>query len=113
MPEIRRIIEHDVCEHFKVPIEKVWSKCRKREYVFARHTIMTLLVHYTTYPCGQIADFFNRDNHTTVLHAKKSIMGFLELRFDTPEKRRLNRFLYQYGYKETKVQQAFVIDANY
>lgn len=117
MPEIRRTIEHDVCEHFDVPIEKIWSKSRKREYVFARHTIMTLMVHYTTYSCSQIVGFYNRADHATVLHARDTIMDFLDPRIDTPEKYILNKFFYQHGYKavEKQVQKerAFVIDAHY
>lgn len=113
MPEIRTIIEQDVCKYFEVSIEKIWSKSRKREYVFARHIIMTLLVHYTTYSYVQIVDFYNREDHTTGIHAKNTIMSFLDPRFDTPERCILNSFFDQHGYKAAEKHKELVIDAHY
>jgi chromosomal replication initiation ATPase DnaA len=54
MREIREIIEHDACEYFEVPIEKVYGLSRKGEYTTPRHVIMYLLCHYTTYSLKEI-----------------------------------------------------------
>lgn len=111
--EIRMMIESDVCHYFDVPAEMISNKSQQGKYAEARHIIMYLLVHYTSYSLKDIGSFYGRNHHTTVRAAKEKIKGFLDPRFSTADAIRINKFLYRFGYKEKEVQREPTIDHYY
>lgn len=61
-----------IAGQFKVSIEEMQSKIRKKEIAFPRQVSMYLARRYTEQPLADIGRAFNRD-HSTVLHSIKVI----------------------------------------
>jgi chromosomal replication initiator protein len=57
-----------VCNHFELPVDRIFDSNRKREYVYGRHVICYFLLRYTKMNKSRIGEFINRD-HTTVINA--------------------------------------------
>lgn len=86
---INRVIEM-VCEHFSVSIERLRSKNRSRNICYPRHVAMYLIYQHCMKSCQNVGNWFNRD-HTTVLHAIKSIKNLIET--DPTIRREIDMFL--------------------
>jgi chromosomal replication initiator protein len=71
-PPIERIQE-TVAEHFKVSVEALRGKSRKKEIVFARMIAMTLMCELTDHSLKAIGSFFGGRDHSTVIHARDTI----------------------------------------
>lgn len=71
------IIINTSCEYFKLPLERLQVKCRKREVVFPRHVIMFFLTEYTDLTFKQIAGIFHQD-HTSAIHGKSTVIDLME-----------------------------------
>lgn len=61
------------CKHFGIEAKLVHSKSRKREVVQARHIAMFLAKEYTEYSTPKIGKFIGNRNHSTVIHACKTV----------------------------------------
>ncbi len=61
-----------------ISLEDIKSKSRKREFADPRQICMYVLRRYTTMTTEYIGNYYNRD-HTTVVHATKTITGYLEV----------------------------------
>ncbi len=66
-----------VCEFYKVDIEDLFSKNRKKEVSFARHVCMYILKDRNGLSLSRIARLFNRD-HTSVLYGVNKIMAEIQ-----------------------------------
>lgn len=72
-----------VAELFEVPVSDIFSKCRKKEMITARHTAIHRL--YNMQGCSphkkagivRIGDWFGMD-HTSVIHAKKNVQNWID-----------------------------------
>lgn len=70
------IIIKTACEYFRLELDDIKGKCRKRELVFPRQVIMYFLTEYTDQTYLVIGKLFNRD-HTTVIHSKDAIKDLM------------------------------------
>ena len=70
-------IKQVVCTYYKVDIEQLLTTTRLRLVVKARQVVMYLLCVNSKIPKVNIAKRFNKD-HSTVIHSKKTIEGYLE-----------------------------------
>jgi chromosomal replication initiation ATPase DnaA len=68
-----------VCNYCEVTVELVASETRKREVVFARHLFFFLATHITSHTLGEIGDHIGGRDHTTVIHGRNKIAGFLHI----------------------------------
>ena len=66
-------IRNIVCDHFKIPVESVLSKSRKKEVVQARHIAMYFAKMLTNDSLSSIGDVIGKRDHATVLHACKTV----------------------------------------
>lgn len=66
-----------VCEFYKVDIEDLFSKNRKKDVSFARHVCMYILKDRNGLSLSRIARMFNRD-HTSVLYGVNKIMAEIQ-----------------------------------
>ena len=62
-----------VSKHFKIDTKLIHSRSRKREIVQARHIAMFLAKKFTDYSTPKIGKFIGDRNHSTVLHACKTV----------------------------------------
>ena len=62
-----------VSKHFKIDTKQIHSRSRKRETVQARHIAMYLAKKFTDYSTPKIGKFIGDRNHSTVLHACKTV----------------------------------------
>jgi len=62
-----------VTDYFKIEPKQIHSRSRKREVVQARHFAMFLAKKYTEYSTPKIGKFIGNRNHSTVLHACKTV----------------------------------------
>ncbi len=67
-----------VCEYFKISIELIGSKTRKREVVQARHVVMHFAKKYTKHSLAQIGEKCGGRDHATVLHALRTVDNIQE-----------------------------------
>lgn len=82
------LIKEIVCDYRKTTFDKINIVCRKREVVLVRHEIMYFLGIYTNLTLEGIGNVFDQTfDHTTVIHAKKTIE---DLRFSDKEFRSSN-----------------------
>jgi chromosomal replication initiator protein len=72
--EIKKI----VCEFFELTPDKLLSNTRKREIVLSRQIAMYLSKNHTKYSSAQIGDQIGGKDHTTVLHAWKTVKNLIE-----------------------------------
>jgi chromosomal replication initiator protein len=62
-----------ITDKYSLTIEELKSNSRKKDVVLARHIAMYMLRFHAKKTYIDIANFFNRKDHTTVLHAFKKI----------------------------------------
>jgi len=72
--EIQRV----VCHYFEIPDDLLRGKSRKKEIAFARQVAMYLCKEMTHYSLKSIGLHFGGRDHTTVIHAVRSIGALLE-----------------------------------
>ena len=68
-----RSIQTKVCEHFRIRMDDMLSERRDRKFAFPRQIAMYLSRQLTQASLKNIADEFNRKDHTTVIHAVQKI----------------------------------------
>ena len=71
-------IQKTVCEYFKVKIEDIQSKTRKRDVVQARQLAMYFAKQYTKASLASIGTQIGKRDHATVLHACKTVKNLQE-----------------------------------
>lgn len=71
-PPVERI-QDAVASHFKISVEALRGKSRKKEIVFARMIAMTLMCELTDHSLKAIGSFFGGRDHSTVIHARDTI----------------------------------------
>ena len=73
--EIQRV----VCEYYSLAPDTFVSKTRKREIVQARQIAMYLCKQYTTHSLVVIGTQIGKKDHTTVIHACKTIKDLMDI----------------------------------
>ena len=68
-----RSIQERVCEHFRIRIDELLGSRRDARFALPRQIAMFLARDMTTLSLKQIADEFNKKDHTTVIHAIRKI----------------------------------------
>jgi len=71
-------IQNLVAEHFKVPVEKLSGKTRKRSIVIARQLSMYLAKNMTNQSLKSIGDNFGGRDHSTVIYSCKTVQDLLD-----------------------------------
>ncbi|MFA5619713.1 MAG: chromosomal replication initiator protein DnaA [Weeksellaceae bacterium] len=71
-------IQNLVCDYFKIPIDLVQSKTRKRDVVQARQLAMYFAKKYTKASLSSIGSKIGKRDHATVLHACKTVKNLSE-----------------------------------
>jgi chromosomal replication initiator protein len=71
-------IEKIVCDFFDLPLDKLLSRTRKREIVQARQIAMYLSKNHTRYSSVTIGSQIGDKDHTTVLHACKTVKDLID-----------------------------------
>ena len=72
-------VQNVVSSFFKIDIDQIHSKSRKREIVQARQVTMFLSKKYTTHSYSYIGKMVGKRDHATVLHACKTIQDSLDI----------------------------------
>lgn len=67
-----------VTEHYKVSLESLKSKTRKKEVVMARHVAMYLAKQYTNHSLKSIGHYCGGRDHSTVIHALQAVNDMLD-----------------------------------
>jgi len=73
-----KIIKETVSSEMGVDVELLDSPVRKKQVALARQIAMFLAKKVGNYPYTQIASSFNRDDHTTVIHAVRKVEELME-----------------------------------
>ena len=71
-------IQNLVAEYFKVPVEKLAGKTRKRSIVIARQLSMYLAKNMTNQSLKAIGDNFGGRDHSTVIYSCKTVQDLLD-----------------------------------
>jgi len=71
-------IQSVVCEHFNITEEMIRSKSRKQEIAMARQVAMYLSKELTKNALKTIGLVFGGRDHSTVIHAHKTIQGMIK-----------------------------------
>lgn len=71
-------IKQLVSEHFKIPLEKLHGKTRKREVVIARQLSMYLAKNHTTSSLKTIGDNFGGRDHSTVIYSCRTVQDLMD-----------------------------------
>jgi chromosomal replication initiator protein len=72
-------IQDVVSSYFKIDLDQIHSKSRKREIVQARQVAMFLSKKYTDHSYSHIGNLVGKRDHATVLHACKTIQDNLDI----------------------------------
>ena len=72
--------------YFRLPLENIQSHSRMRNLVVARHITMWYLLKNTELTLSEVGRIFGSRDHTTVMHAKKSVNDSLTSKFDNEYK---------------------------
>ncbi|GHT63719.1 chromosomal replication initiator protein DnaA [Bacteroidia bacterium] len=72
-------IQGVVSNYFKIDLNEIHSKSRKREIVQARQVTMFLSKKYTDYSYSRIGSLVGKRDHATVLHACRAIQDSLDI----------------------------------
>jgi chromosomal replication initiator protein len=72
--EIKKI----VCEYYELTLDKLLSNTRKREIVLSRQIAMYLSKNHTKCSSVQIGDQIGGKDHTTVIHAWKTVKNLID-----------------------------------
>jgi chromosomal replication initiator protein len=73
-----KIIKETVSSEMGVEVELLDSPVRKKQVALARQIAMFLAKKVGNYPYTHIASSFNRDDHTTVIHAVRKVEELME-----------------------------------
>lgn len=71
-------VQKEVCSYFKMPLESLQAKSRKRQIVQARQIAMYLSKNLTNQSLSTIGSQIGRKDHATVLHACKIVGNLIE-----------------------------------
>lgn len=71
-------IKNLVADHFKVPVDKLGGKTRKRQFVIARQLSMYLAKHLTDKSLKAIGQMFGGRDHSTVIYSIKTVQDLME-----------------------------------
>jgi len=71
-------IKNLVADHFKVPVEKLQSKTRKRSIVIARQLSMYLAKNLTNKSLKTIGENFGGRDHSTVIYSCKAVQDLMD-----------------------------------
>lgn len=71
-------IQRTVCDYFKIPIDEIQSKTRKRDVVQARQLAMYFAKKFTKASLSSIGSQIGNRDHATVLHACKTVKNLSE-----------------------------------
>lgn len=71
-------IQKTVAAYFKISVENLKSKSRKRELVTARQAAMYFIKQYTTHSLKSIGQYFGGRDHSTVSHALHAVEDLLD-----------------------------------
>ncbi|MCS6833341.1 MAG: DnaA/Hda family protein, partial [Flammeovirgaceae bacterium] len=66
-------IQQIVADYFKISVEELKSKTRKKDIANARQIAMYFSQQYTKLPLKSIGDSFGGRDHSTVVHASKAV----------------------------------------
>ncbi|GAA4827488.1 chromosomal replication initiator protein DnaA [Algivirga pacifica] len=66
-------IQQVVADYFKISVEELKSKTRKKDIANARQIAMYFSKEYTKEPLKNIGDYFGGRDHSTVVHASKTV----------------------------------------
>ena len=72
-------ILYQVSKGTGVAVEDIKSKCRKREFSFARHLFCYLTCNYTTTPLKKIGSYIGNRDHSSVIHGRDNISDILDV----------------------------------
>jgi chromosomal replication initiator protein len=72
------LIQKVVCDYFKIPMEAIMSKSRKREIVQARQIAMFFAKSMTKSSLATIGTQIGNKDHATVLHACKTVNNLID-----------------------------------
>ncbi|MCH9656145.1 MAG: AAA family ATPase [Planctomycetes bacterium] len=72
-------ITKSVCKEFKISIKEIRSANRSQQFVLPRQCAMFLSRELTQDSLEKIALYFNRKNHSTVIHACRQIQNDLDM----------------------------------
>ena len=86
-----KIIEQ-ICDFYGLTQAQVKGKCRLRGYVKARFLAMFLLRTRTGLTLKEIGRMFHRD-HTSIIHAIKTINEVMSLKFENDYKEEIKKLL--------------------
>jgi chromosomal replication initiator protein len=71
-------IKQLVAEHFKIPLEKLQGKTRKREVVIARQLSMYLAKNHTNNSLKTIGTNFGGRDHSTVIYSCRTVQDLMD-----------------------------------
>jgi chromosomal replication initiator protein len=71
-------IQKTVSEYFKVNVEQLKSKVKKREIVIPRQVSMYFCKRYTQLTLALIGENFGGRDHSTVIHALESVEDMMK-----------------------------------
>ena len=71
-------IQEKVCDYYKLSVNEIQTKSRKRDVVQARQIAMYLARKYTKSSLTVIGEQIGNRDHATVLHAVKTVMDLCE-----------------------------------
>lgn len=77
-PECIDIILEVVSDYYKIPVDAILMKTRKREVLLPRQICMTLSSMYTKASLAKIGMIIGSKDHATVLHAKRTIANLID-----------------------------------
>ena len=72
-------IQNIVSEYYKIDLDTIHSKSRKREIVQARQVTMFLSKKYTDHSYSHIGNLVGKRDHATVLHACRTVQDGLDI----------------------------------
>lgn len=61
------------CDRFSVTYKQIVGRCRKKEYVAARHIAAFLIYKWCGYSLKATGDLLSMYDHTSVIHARKKM----------------------------------------
>ena len=86
-----RII-NEICDFYSLTHAQIKGKCRVRGYIKARFIAMYLLRRRTGLTLKEIGRMFHRD-HTSIIHAIKTIEEVLSLKYENDYQDEIKRLL--------------------
>jgi len=71
-------IQKFVCDYYKISLDLMKSKTRKREVVVARQVAMHFAKEYTDLSLKSIGYHFGKRDHSTVIHALSTVSDMMD-----------------------------------